>query len=167
MSGLWKCCNCLKEKEIMDKIKKILIAIDDGPASEKIALTAFQLGQQLNAEMALVSIVDTIALLPQAGATAPELSSLLEMDYKKNQQILIDKVFKGINVSSFIDEGRPYEGILFVAGQWNADLIVLGTHSRTGLSHLFLGSVAEKLIRHSTKPLFIIPAGIEHAIPLN
>lgn len=143
----------------MDKIKKILIAIDDGPASEKIALAAFQLGQQLNAEMALVSIVDTISLLPGAGATTPELSKILQMDYRKNQQILMEKVFKGYKVKSFVDEGRPYEGILFVADQWNADLIVLGTHSRTGLAHLFLGSVAEKLIRHSSKPIYIIPAG--------
>lgn len=144
----------------MDKINKILIAVDDGPASERIAMAGLELGKQLNAEMALVSIVDTISLIPEAGLSAPELSKILEMDYRKNQQVLMEKVFKGINVSSFIDEGRPDEGILFVAGQWNADVIVLGTHSRTGLSHLFLGSVAEKLIRHSKKPLFIIPAGL-------
>ncbi len=144
----------------MDKIKKILIAIDDGPAAEKISLAALQLGEQLHAELALVSIVDTIALVPGAGATAAELAKILEMDYRKNQQILIDEVFKDHKVSRFIEEGRPYEGILFVAEQWHADLIVLGTHSRTGLSHFFLGSVAEKLIRHSSKPLYIIPASI-------
>jgi nucleotide-binding universal stress UspA family protein len=78
-------------------------------------------------------------------------------DYKKSQQLLIEKVFKGNKVLSFVEEGRPYEGILEVAEEWDADLIVLGTHGRTGLSHLLLGSVAEKLIRHSPKPLFIIP----------
>jgi nucleotide-binding universal stress UspA family protein len=141
----------------MDTIKKIVIAIDDGPASEKIAMAAFQLGQQLAAEMALVSIVDTALLITDAGVTPPDLANIMRNDYKKSQQLLIEKVFKGNKVLSFVEEGRPYEGILEVAEEWDADLIVLGTHGRTGLSHLLLGSVAEKLIRHSPKPLFIIP----------
>ncbi|WP_081196028.1 universal stress protein [Niastella koreensis] len=41
------------------------------------------------------------------------------------------------------------------AEEWEADIIVLGTHGRTGMSHLLTGSVAEKVIRHSTKPLII------------
>jgi nucleotide-binding universal stress UspA family protein len=141
----------------MDTIKKIVIAIDDGPASEKIAMAAFQLGQQLAAEMALVSIVDTALLITDAGVTPPDLANIMRNDYKKSQQLLIEKVFKGNKVLGFVEEGRPYEGILEVAEEWDADLIVLGTHGRTGLSHLLLGSVAEKLIRHSPKPLFIIP----------
>lgn len=144
----------------MDNIKKILIAIDDGPAAEKIALTAFALGQQLNAEMALVSIVNTAALITEGGVTPPELANILKNDYKKNHQLLIDKVFKGTKVWSFVEEGKPYEGILLVAEEWDADLIVLGTHGRKGLSYLILGSVAEKVIRHSPKPIFIIPASL-------
>jgi nucleotide-binding universal stress UspA family protein len=56
-----------------------------------------------------------------------------------------------------VERGKTFEVILKVAEEWNADLIVLGTHGRTGLSHLLTGSVAEKVIRHSTLPLYIIP----------
>jgi len=141
----------------MNTIKKLLIAIDDGPTSEKIALNGFQLGQQLNAEIALVSIVDTTALITDGGVTPGELANSIKTDFKKSQQILIAKVFKDYKVWTFIEEGNPFEAILKVAEEWGADLIVLGTHGRTGLSHLLMGSVAEKVIRHSVKPVFVIP----------
>ena len=60
-----------------------------------------------------------------------------------------------------MEEGIPHKMILKVATEWEADLIVLGTHGRTGLSHLFMGSVAENVIRHSTKPLFIVPTKLK------
>ncbi len=141
----------------MNNIKKILLAIDDGPASEKIASKAFQLAQQLNAEIALVSIVNTTALIMEGNLTPVELANIIKNDYKKRHQMLIEKVFKDHKIWTFVEEGRPFEEILKVGDEWEADLIVLGTHGRTGLSHLLMGSVAEKVIRHSVKPLFIIP----------
>lgn len=141
----------------MSGIKKILIAIDDGPTSEKVASIGFQLAQQLNAEIALVSIVDTTNLMTDGALTPRELADSIKNDYKKSQQLLIDKVFKTYKVWNFIEEGKPFEAILKVAEEWGTDLIVLGTHGRTGISHLLMGSVAEKVIRHSTIPLFIIP----------
>ena len=141
----------------MDTMKKILIAIDDGPTSEKVATYGFQLGCQLNAEIALISVVDTSTLITDGGVTPAELAESIKTDLKKNQDLLIDKVFREYKVWSFVEKGKPFEAILKVAGEWEADLIVLGTHGRTGLSHLIMGSVAEKVIRHSTKPTLIIP----------
>ena len=65
--------------------------------------------------------------------------------------MVIDKVFKDFKVWTFVEEGRPHEMILKVADEWDADLIVLSTHGRKGLSHLLMGSVAEKIVRNSTK----------------
>jgi len=53
--------------------------------------------------------------------------------------------------------GREDEEILKFARKENIDIIVIGTHGRTGIEHLFIGSVAEKIIRHSPIPVFIIP----------
>ena len=117
----------------------------------------FQLGQQLNAEIALVSVVDTTAPMTNGGVTPREMADIIKSDFKKSQQMLVEKVFKGYKVRTFVEEGRPFEAILKVAEEWEADLIVSGTHGRTGLSHLLMGSVAEKVMRHSTKPIFIIP----------
>jgi nucleotide-binding universal stress UspA family protein len=141
----------------VEKINKILIAVDDGPTSEKVASNGFKLGQQLNAEIALVSVVDTTALMTDGGVTTGELADIIKNDLKKSQQMLIDNVFKDYKVWTFIEKGKPFEAIIKVAEEWEADIIVLGTHGRTGLSHLLMGSVAEKLIRHSTKPTLIIP----------
>ena len=136
---------------------KILITVDEGPTAEKIARQGFQLCKQLNAEIALLSIVESAILVTNGGITPKEMMDLSKKDAKKNHQMLIDKIFKDHKVWTFIEEGTPYEKILKVAEEWRADLIVLGTHGRTGLSHLLMGSVAEKVIRHSTKPLFIVP----------
>ena len=137
--------------------RKILIAVDDGPTAETVALNGLQLAQQLNAEIALISVVDTEFLMTDGGLTPREMADIIKIDFKKSQKIIMYKVFKDIQVSAFVEEGKPFEMILKAAGEWQADLIVVGTHGRTGLSHLLMGSVAESVIRHSTKPLFVVP----------
>ncbi len=64
-------------------------------------------------------------------------------------------------VYEFTPEGFPHEEILNIAKEWEADVIVMGTHGRTGLSHLFSGSVAEHVIHHAIVPVMVIPPGIE------
>ncbi|WP_431200949.1 universal stress protein [Mucilaginibacter sp. P25] len=135
----------------------MLIATDDGPTSEIVALKGFQLGKKLNAEIALVSVVDTTVLVSETGATSQELAEIIKSNHVDNQQILIEKVFGDFKIWSFVEQGNPYEAILRVAKEWEADLVVLGTHGRTGLSSLLVGSVSEKVIRHSTIPIFIVP----------
>ena len=137
---------------------KILMAIDDGPAAEHVAVNGFNIAKQLNAEIALVSVVDTALFMTTDGFSPKEMEEIMRNDFKKSLKILIDKVFKEYKVRTFIEEGKPYEMILKVAGEWKADIIVMGTYGRTGLPHILMGSVAEKVIRHSTKPVFIIPA---------
>jgi nucleotide-binding universal stress UspA family protein len=58
----------------------------------------------------------------------------------------------------FIPEGLPTKDIIKTAEIWEADLIVMGTHGRTGLMHLLVGSVAEHIIRHSKIPVMVIPS---------
>lgn len=141
----------------MENMKKIVIAVDNDPTSEKIALNGFQLGLQLNAEMVLLSVVDLTMLITESDVIPKEFADITINDYKKNQQILVDTVFKDYKVRTYVEEGIPHEVILNVAKEWDADIIVLGTHGRTGFSHLIMGSVAEKVIRHSEIPVFIIP----------
>lgn len=58
-----------------------------------------------------------------------------------------------------IDIGDPYEQLTQIASQRAVDLIVIATHGRTGLKHLVLGSVAEKIIRHAPCPVFVVRHG--------
>jgi nucleotide-binding universal stress UspA family protein len=137
--------------------KKVLIAVDDSPAAEKIATIGFQLSKQLDAEISLLSVVDTTFLLTDGVVTPKGLAETVKAEFKKAHQLLIEKVFRDRKVWSFVEEGKPHEKILSVADDWDADLIVLGTHGRTGLARALTGSVAEKVIRHSLKPIFVIP----------
>lgn len=138
-------------------IKKILIAVDHGATAEAIARYGYQLARQLSAELALVSVVDTEFLMTDGGVTPGEMLEMLKRDFTEEQKLLVKKVFETLEIQSFIEEGKPYEKIIAVAEEWNADLIVLGTHGRKGVSHILLGSVAEKVTRHTHIPLLIIP----------
>jgi len=138
--------------------RKILIAVDDSAIAEKVATTGYQLGQQLNAEIAVLSVVDNTFLMTDGGVTPNEMAEIIKNNFKKSQQLLIDKVFKNCKVWTFVEEGKPYEMILKIATEWEADLIIIGTHGRTGLSHLLMGSVAENVVRHSKIPIMVIPS---------
>ena len=137
---------------------KIIIAIDDGPLAEKVAIEGYQLANKLRAEIALVSVVDTTLNLSEGGITPAELTGLIKRDFRKVHKFLIEQKFHDNKVRSFVEEGVPYQTITRIAKEWGADAIVIGTHGRTGLSHLIMGSVAEKVIRHWANPTFIIPS---------
>jgi nucleotide-binding universal stress UspA family protein len=137
---------------------KILIAVDNSSAAEKVATKGLALAQQLNAEITLVSVVDTDFLISDGGVPPNEVAESIKTDLKKSQQVLIDKILGKHKVGTFVEEGKPYEVILKVADERSADLIIIGTHGRTGLSHLLMGSVAENVVRHSKIPVLIIPS---------
>jgi len=153
----------------MKNIKRILVAIDNEASAEEVASGALQLVEQLHTEVAFVSVVETPAVMNQADLPIPsygfnenltsemELEGILNKNFAETQKKLLGNIFSNHKVATFIEEGTPYEAILRVAEEWNADLIVLGTNGRTGLEHLMLGSVAEKVIRHSEIPVFVIP----------
>ncbi|MGO3183930.1 MAG: universal stress protein [Aequorivita sp.] len=65
-------------------------------------------------------------------------------------------MYNGNELMKFMPEGKPEEDILKMAENWKADLLVLGTHGRRGLKHLFMGSTAERLVRHSNIPVMVV-----------
>lgn len=137
--------------------KKILIAVDDSPVAEKVALEGFLLGKQLNAEMALISVADIAFVIAEGGVTPREMTEMIKDDLKKVQKMVIKNIFKEQKVWSFIEEGTPADMIKKTCDEWEASLIVIGTHGRTGLSHILMGSVAERVIRHSPVPVLVVP----------
>src|SRR6185436_18443907 len=61
------------------------------------------------------------------------------------------------NIHEFTPEGDPREEIIAVANEWGANIIVVGTHGRTGLTHLLMGSTAEYVVRHAKVPVLDVP----------
>ena len=60
-----------------------------------------------------------------------------------------------------VDIGDPHEMLLGIATQRKVDLIIIATHGRSGIEHLIMGNVAEKIIRHAPCPLFVVRRGAE------
>ena len=84
--------------------------------------------------------------------TAAELKRVAQNYLKKSKEYLGDEM-----IETVVSNGDFAETILKTATRLNVDIIVMGTHSRRGLEKILMGSVAEKVLRHSLIPMFIIP----------
>jgi nucleotide-binding universal stress UspA family protein len=83
-----------------------------------------------------------------------ELKENLDDNYKEHY---VKRIDNSIPVEIVTKYGREDDEIVKFAKQEKADIIVMGTHGRTGIEHVIFGSVAEKVLRHSPFPVFIIP----------
>ena len=151
--------------------KRILVAIDGSATSDLALREAMALAKQQNALLRLVHVVD---VTPPAYMTAETASAVaLHFPLAEYQQALQEAGEKlltirattareaGVNVDTkLITVGmlgeRIHEAIEEQSKQWPADLIVVGTEGRRGFQRLMIGSVAEGVIRISSKPVLLI-----------
>ncbi len=151
-------------------MKQVLIALDYGPTAQKVAETGYALSKSMNAATTLLHVTtDAIyyssrSYSPVLGLDAFNNAGILETTpievIKKAAQDYLEQMKQHLGdnvIETVVEEGDTGDGILEAAKALKADIIVLGTHSRHGLNKILLGSVAEKVLRHSTIPLFIIP----------
>ena len=75
----------------------------------------------------------------------------------KYKECYVKNMDNGIKYETVTKTGREDAEILKFAKDEKVDIIVMGTHGKTGIEHVFFGSVAEKVLRHSPFPLFVIP----------
>jgi nucleotide-binding universal stress UspA family protein len=71
----------------------------------------------------------------------------------------------GVEIDRRLTDGDPYAEILRVAQECSCDLIVMGTHGRTGLRRLLMGSVAEKVVRHAPWPVLTVKILLPEPVP--
>ena len=137
---------------------KILIAVDSSEFSMQAAKKGLELAHQLDATVALLYVVDTSKAMGNIDAgILPEQAMII---LKKEVEQTLDELaamYNGKSILKFMPEGHPTKDILKTAEIWEADLIVMGTHGRTGLMHLLVGSVAEYVVRHSKIPVMVVP----------
>jgi len=140
------------------QFKKILIAVDNSEHAKKAVHAGIQLAKKLDAEIAFVCGVEYIVNTSPENIVIPvEMYELQKKEATKTLEQL-SKLYDGEKtIKHFIPEGSAKDEILGVAEKWSADIIVIGTHGRTGLSHLLLGSVAEYVVRHAKVPVLVVP----------
>lgn len=134
-----------------------MVAVDDTRPSEWAVQLAASLAKDTGASVGLVHVISTDAALTPEFALVRED---LDAERRRDGQALLDKAAKllpgGADHVMMLKEGEPIRQIVAAAKEWDADLIVIGTHGRRAVAHFLLGSTAEAVVRHSPCPVLTV-----------
>ena len=143
-------------------ITRILVPVDFSSHSDRALRYATRLASQSGASMELLHVVDD----PFASGSwtsevyVPNLPEMLDtLVGEANKRLTTLKsvpASEGIDVETRVLSGQPAHTIIEHARAAAFDLIVMGTHGRTGFSHLFVGSVAERVVRRAPCPVLTV-----------
>ena len=142
--------------------KRILAPVDGSHTATRGLKEAVQLAKDHKAKLRLMHVVDesVLTLYPEAmGGTGELIDSLIDAGRQtlKNARTLADR--HGVKAETVMHKnlaGRVADLILNEAQKWRADVIVMGTHGRRGISHAILGSDAETVVRSSPVPVLLV-----------
>jgi nucleotide-binding universal stress UspA family protein len=156
------------EARLMEPVRKILVAVDFSEPSEAAARYGVAFAEKLGAEVTLFNayFLPATTAFPDGSAYIPgaEVVAELASAAERNLRALRDRVASpSIPVHIASAEGPAKALIPHVAEEGGFDLIIVGTHGRTGLSHVVLGSVAESVVRHASMPVLTVRAPRHHA----
>jgi len=165
----WKAAiaSTVEEEEPMKPFKRILVATDFSAASVPAMREAVELAQDVGS-MLLVAHAYQAPNIAQADAVAPgvyeEWDRNLRLGVEAKLKPLVEEARKaGVNARPLVLCGAPYEAIADAVKEHKADLVVMGTHGRQGVSRFFLGSVASRVISTVSCPVMTVRASSEMA----
>jgi len=155
----------------MDKLSRILVPTDFSEGSQTALEYACGLAKPFDAEIHLLHVIanDTAIAMGSDGffSVSDDILNDIRAGVKKKLEETADKISTSVrNIVTVVREGPPFSEIVQYAKANDIDMIVLGTHGRTGISHLLIGSVAEKVVRKARIPVVTVPLeGHEFAMP--
>jgi nucleotide-binding universal stress UspA family protein len=140
------------------KIRRILVAHDFGETAERALECALDLAAPLGAHVTVMHAYEIPVLSVPDG---PVLSVGLIEEIERAASVALDKVLAhaqrpGVEVDSSLRQGVAWMEIAAAAKEMKADLVVVGTHGRRGVSRALLGSVAEKVVRTAPCPVMTV-----------
>jgi nucleotide-binding universal stress UspA family protein len=143
------------------QLKNILVPIDFSELSKKALRYAIPLAEKFGAKITLVHVLEP-NLYPQNLLAPVELEEIKTRTIQEGEEMLEklkqEAVHGHVDSAVIATVGMPYQRIIDLAASTEADLIVLTTHGYTGLKHVFLGSTAERVVRHAPCPVLTIRA---------
>lgn len=142
----------------MKAVKRIVCPIDFSRQSLAALEEANRLARKHSAELYLVNVIEPLISDAMSGKENFELylKRLIRSSRKMVGALIAERVPKELIAHSIIRNGDPADEITKFADRNRADLIVMGTHGRSGLPHMIFGSVTEKVIRHTPCPVVTI-----------
>ena len=143
----------------MPAIKNILCAVDFSESSAIVAEYAATVAQATGAAIVCVYVAPSLAEyvgfnVPQAALDTFVGDVVSSADTSMHD--FLGEHFKGLSATGLVVTGYPAEEILKVAADRKADMIVMGTHGRTGIDRIIFGSVAEKVVKTAACPVLTI-----------
>lgn len=137
-------------------LKRVMIAIDDSPIAAHAAEFGVELARSANAEIALIHAAEV-----PPGAMDVPIAELMQSLISEGKQLIKrtrDVLKLPDSTAEFVVQGAASAEITKAAKDWRADLIVIGSHGRRGISRALLGSVAEAVMRHAPCPVLTVKA---------
>lgn len=151
-----------QEGRPLTEVKRILWATDLSPASEEAWRYALMFADTLSAEVSLLHVVNSTELAGIADMPVPPSAGWLEGQLAAIEKELVTRQREveslGLSARRKVTVGPPAVAIVAEAQAEQVDLIVMGTHGRTGLTHILLGSVAEAVLRKAPCPVLVVRA---------
>ncbi len=134
--------------------KNIVVATDGSKYSEAAVNAAINYAKTFKSALKILNVINVTAEFHERSpGLVEELISQVTSDLdnikNKAQQ-------EGVDAETFVREGEPYKVIVDVAKQLNADVIVMGSHGRTGMERLLMGSVTERVIGHAECAVLVV-----------
>lgn len=138
--------------------KKIVVATDFGKASERAVEFAIEIAVRFGAQLTLVHSWEAPSYAYGGGLSMPvDVITPIQQAAEAELQQALEGIEQRVpSAASSLRSGLAWEEILAAASEVGADLIVLGTHGRRGLSRALLGSVAEKVVRMASIPVLSV-----------
>jgi nucleotide-binding universal stress UspA family protein len=139
--------------------RSILIPTDGGESTRQAIEHGLALAKLLNADVTALSVIDpsNIASASQSLIASDRTFQVEGATAAVDEVIALAKEL-GVRASTEVRMGNPAQDIIEMSAKF--DLIVMGTRGRTGLPHLLLGSVAEKVVRGAHCPVLVVRAGV-------
>jgi nucleotide-binding universal stress UspA family protein len=141
--------------------RRIVHPSDFSKASVAAFRKAVEMAKAQRAELVIVHVVNPIIPVAGEGYISPKTYEEIAASTRGSAQKQLDKLVAkakqaGVRAKSFVLEGAAYDQIVRFGKSKRADLMVLGTHGRSGLAKLFLGSVASRVVTAATCPVLTV-----------
>jgi nucleotide-binding universal stress UspA family protein len=137
-------------------IKKILHPTDFSEPAANAFLLARNLAKEHRARLVLLHVVELPVVGPAGMVPVPPPSPPIDREALKAQLQAIAAANPDVEIECRLAENQPAGAILDLARQSGCDMIVMGTHGRTALGRILMGSVAEKVVRHASCPVLTV-----------
>ena len=139
---------------------KILLPTDFSGCAASAQASAVDLTKKLGGEIVLLHVLVETPLYGEGLLSGPKIQSVYDAHRTWAEEALEARAAelrgRGVKTSWRANVGVPFEEIVKIAGEERADMIVMGTHGRSGLNRVLLGSVAERVIRLAPCPVLTV-----------